>query len=128
MHPAPAARSVLECSPQSGHFSCRADCVSGALDHVSKIEPGFPRDFLDKPFVRDFLHGHSSFGFTRGPNLHKTDKNASCQVAGSKKHEAGALVKAVPLNVPTMKLPRQPAMLAAMLICQWQQPPPPVSV
>ncbi len=27
------------------------------LDEVSKIEPGFPRDFLDKPFVRDFLHG-----------------------------------------------------------------------
>jgi hypothetical protein len=27
------------------------------LDEVSKIEPGFPRDFLNKPFVRDFLHG-----------------------------------------------------------------------
>jgi aryl-alcohol dehydrogenase-like predicted oxidoreductase len=27
------------------------------LDAVSAIEPGFPRDFLDKPFVRDFLHG-----------------------------------------------------------------------
>ncbi|MGA9452142.1 MAG: aldo/keto reductase [Verrucomicrobiia bacterium] len=27
------------------------------LDEVSKIEPGFPRDFLDRPFVRDFLHG-----------------------------------------------------------------------
>ncbi len=27
------------------------------LDEVSKIEPGFPRDFLDRPFVRNFLHG-----------------------------------------------------------------------
>jgi len=27
------------------------------LDEVSRIELGFPRDFLDKPFVRDFLHG-----------------------------------------------------------------------
>ncbi|HTB85320.1 MAG TPA: aldo/keto reductase, partial [Candidatus Sulfotelmatobacter sp.] len=27
------------------------------LNEVSAIEPGFPRDFLDKPFVRDFLHG-----------------------------------------------------------------------
>jgi len=27
------------------------------LDEVSAIEPGFPRDFLDKPFVRDYLHG-----------------------------------------------------------------------
>ena len=27
------------------------------LDKVSRIELGFPRDFLDKPFVRDFLHG-----------------------------------------------------------------------
>lgn len=27
------------------------------LDEVSKIELGFPRDMLDKPFVRDFLHG-----------------------------------------------------------------------
>jgi len=27
------------------------------LDEVSKIELGFPRDFLDKPFVRDYLHG-----------------------------------------------------------------------
>jgi len=27
------------------------------LDQVSKIELGFPTDFLDKPFVRDFLHG-----------------------------------------------------------------------
>jgi hypothetical protein len=41
------------------------DCVKWSLnakqlaqlDEVSKIEPGFPRDFLDKPFVRDFLHG-----------------------------------------------------------------------
>ena len=31
------------------------------LDEVSKIELGFPRDFLDKPFVRDFLHG-GTFG------------------------------------------------------------------
>jgi aryl-alcohol dehydrogenase-like predicted oxidoreductase len=27
------------------------------LDEASKIEPGFPRDFLDKPFVRGQLHG-----------------------------------------------------------------------
>jgi len=27
------------------------------LDEVSQIEPGFPTDFLQKPFVRDFLHG-----------------------------------------------------------------------
>ena len=27
------------------------------LDEVSRIEPGFPRDFLDRPFVRDYLHG-----------------------------------------------------------------------
>ncbi|HUA37401.1 MAG TPA: aldo/keto reductase [Candidatus Sulfopaludibacter sp.] len=27
------------------------------LDGVSRIEPGFPRDFLDRPFVRDYLHG-----------------------------------------------------------------------
>ncbi len=27
------------------------------LDEVSKIELGFPRDFLDRPFVRDNLHG-----------------------------------------------------------------------
>jgi hypothetical protein len=27
------------------------------LNEVSRIEPGFPRDFLDRPFVRDFLHG-----------------------------------------------------------------------
>ena len=27
------------------------------LDEVSRIEPGFPMDFLQKPFVRDFLHG-----------------------------------------------------------------------
>jgi len=27
------------------------------LDKVSKIELGFPRDFLNKPFVRDYLHG-----------------------------------------------------------------------
>ena len=27
------------------------------LDEVSAIELGFPRDFLDKPFVRDYLHG-----------------------------------------------------------------------
>lgn len=27
------------------------------LDEASAIEPGFPRDFLDKPFVRDYLHG-----------------------------------------------------------------------
>ncbi len=27
------------------------------LDEVSRIEPGFPMDFLDRPFVRDFLHG-----------------------------------------------------------------------
>jgi len=27
------------------------------LDEVGKIEPGFPRDFLDRPFVRDYLHG-----------------------------------------------------------------------
>jgi aryl-alcohol dehydrogenase-like predicted oxidoreductase len=27
------------------------------LDEVSQIEPGFPRDFLDRPFIRDFLHG-----------------------------------------------------------------------
>jgi aryl-alcohol dehydrogenase-like predicted oxidoreductase len=27
------------------------------LDEVSSIEPGFPRDFLDRPFVRDYLHG-----------------------------------------------------------------------
>jgi aryl-alcohol dehydrogenase-like predicted oxidoreductase len=27
------------------------------LDEVSRIEPGFPTDFLQKPFVRDFLHG-----------------------------------------------------------------------
>ena len=27
------------------------------LNKVSQIEPGFPRDFLDKPFVRDYLHG-----------------------------------------------------------------------
>jgi len=28
-----------------------------ALDDVSEIEPGFPRDFLERPFVRDYLHG-----------------------------------------------------------------------
>jgi aryl-alcohol dehydrogenase-like predicted oxidoreductase len=27
------------------------------LDEVSQIEPGFPMDFLQRPFVRDFLHG-----------------------------------------------------------------------
>ena len=27
------------------------------LNEVSQIELGFPRDMLDKPFVRDFLHG-----------------------------------------------------------------------
>ena len=27
------------------------------LDEVSQIEPGFPTDFLQKPFVRDYLHG-----------------------------------------------------------------------
>jgi aryl-alcohol dehydrogenase-like predicted oxidoreductase len=27
------------------------------LDEVSKIEPGFPTDFLQRPFVRDYLHG-----------------------------------------------------------------------
>jgi aryl-alcohol dehydrogenase-like predicted oxidoreductase len=27
------------------------------LDAVSAIEPGFPTDFLERPFVRDFLHG-----------------------------------------------------------------------
>ena len=27
------------------------------VNEVSKIELGFPRDFLDRPFVRDFLHG-----------------------------------------------------------------------
>ena len=27
------------------------------LDEVSRIEPGFPTDFIQKPFVRDFLHG-----------------------------------------------------------------------
>ncbi|MGA9779247.1 MAG: aldo/keto reductase [Limisphaerales bacterium] len=27
------------------------------LDEVSRIESGFPRDFLDRPFVRDYLHG-----------------------------------------------------------------------
>ena len=27
------------------------------LDHVSQIEPGFPRGFLDRLFVRDYLHG-----------------------------------------------------------------------
>jgi hypothetical protein len=27
------------------------------LDEVSQIEPGFPRDFLDRPFIRDYLHG-----------------------------------------------------------------------
>jgi len=27
------------------------------LDKVSKIEPGFPTDFLHRPFVRDYLHG-----------------------------------------------------------------------
>jgi aryl-alcohol dehydrogenase-like predicted oxidoreductase len=27
------------------------------LDEVSKIEPGFPTDFLHRPFVRDYLHG-----------------------------------------------------------------------
>jgi len=27
------------------------------LDEVSRIEQGFPKDFLEKPFVRDFLHG-----------------------------------------------------------------------
>jgi aryl-alcohol dehydrogenase-like predicted oxidoreductase len=29
----------------------------GQLDEVSRIEPGFPTDFLQRPFVRDFLHG-----------------------------------------------------------------------
>jgi aryl-alcohol dehydrogenase-like predicted oxidoreductase len=41
------------------------DCVKWSLNAkqlaqlnaVSQIEPGFPRDFLDKPFVRDYLHG-----------------------------------------------------------------------
>ena len=41
------------------------DCVKWSLNakqlaqlnEVSRIEPGFPRDFLDRPFVRDFLHG-----------------------------------------------------------------------
>jgi aryl-alcohol dehydrogenase-like predicted oxidoreductase len=27
------------------------------LDEISRIELGFPTDFLHKPFVRDFLHG-----------------------------------------------------------------------
>jgi len=27
------------------------------LDEISWIELGFPRDFLDRPFVRDYLHG-----------------------------------------------------------------------
>lgn len=27
------------------------------LNEVSRIEYGFPRDFLDRPFVRDYLHG-----------------------------------------------------------------------
>ena len=27
------------------------------LDEVSQIEPGFPTDFLERPFVRDYLHG-----------------------------------------------------------------------
>lgn len=27
------------------------------LDEVGKIESGFPRDFLNRPFVRDYLHG-----------------------------------------------------------------------
>jgi aryl-alcohol dehydrogenase-like predicted oxidoreductase len=27
------------------------------LDDVSQIEPGFPTDFLQRPFVRDYLHG-----------------------------------------------------------------------
>ncbi len=29
----------------------------GVLDEASRIEPGFPTDFLQRPFVRDFLHG-----------------------------------------------------------------------
>jgi hypothetical protein len=41
------------------------DCVKWSLtakqfaqlNAISQIEPGFPRDFLDKPFVRDYLHG-----------------------------------------------------------------------
>jgi len=27
------------------------------LNEASRIEYGFPRDFLDRPFVRDYLHG-----------------------------------------------------------------------
>ena len=27
------------------------------LDEVSQIDPGFPTDFLERPFVRDYLHG-----------------------------------------------------------------------
>ena len=41
------------------------DCVKWSLnakqlaqlDEVSKIELGFPTDFLHSPFVRDYLHG-----------------------------------------------------------------------
>jgi aryl-alcohol dehydrogenase-like predicted oxidoreductase len=41
------------------------DCVEWSLnarqlaqlDAVSRIEMGFPRDFLDRPFVHDYLHG-----------------------------------------------------------------------
>ncbi|HUC85698.1 MAG TPA: aldo/keto reductase, partial [Candidatus Acidoferrales bacterium] len=27
------------------------------LDEASRIDPGFPTDFLERPFVRDYLHG-----------------------------------------------------------------------
>jgi hypothetical protein len=41
------------------------DCVKWSLNakqlaqlnEVSQIELGFPRDFLNRPFVRDYLHG-----------------------------------------------------------------------
>jgi len=50
-------------------FQDNLDCLKWSLkpkqlaqlDEVSHIDLGFPRDFLDKPFVRDFLHG-GTFG------------------------------------------------------------------
>lgn len=41
------------------------------LNEVSKIEPGFPRDFPDRPFVRDYLHGGMSDRIERRPWSHQ---------------------------------------------------------
>ncbi|MDE3066180.1 MAG: aldo/keto reductase [Verrucomicrobiota bacterium] len=46
-------------------FQGNLDCLNWSLDaeqlarldEVSRIEPGFPTDFLERPFVRDYLHG-----------------------------------------------------------------------